>query len=153
MQQTESNELTAATWEHVRPLLDSALCNLAEHDRVPILLRYFEGQPYGEVAGKLGISENSARMRADRALEKLRQALLQQGITSTAVALGAVLSTQAVAAAPVGLASTLATTALAQSAVTGSGFGIVAKLSQLASFNKAPSGYAAVATLGAAGVV
>jgi RNA polymerase sigma factor (sigma-70 family) len=153
MQQTETNELAAATWEHVRPLLDSALCNLAEHDRVPILLRYFEGQPYGEVAEKLGISENSARMRAERALEKLRQALLQQGITSTAVALGAVLSTQAVAAAPVGLASTLATTALAQSAVAGSGFGIVARLSQFASFNKAPSGYAAVATLGAAGVV
>lgn len=153
MQQNENSELTTADRERVRPLLDSALCNLAEHDRVPILLRYFEGQPYGEVARNLGISENSARMRADRALEKLRSALRQHGITSTAAALGAVLSTQAVAAPPVGLAASVATAALAHSAAAGSGVGILAKLSQLTSLNKAPASYTAVATLGAAGVV
>ncbi len=154
MQALENDSLSAADWDKLRPLLDSALCNLAEHDRAPILLRYFEGQPYAAMGQKLGIPENSARMRAERALEKLRLALSSQGITSTAAALGLALSTRAVAAPPAGLATTLATTALAKSAALGSGFGVgfLAKLSPFSSLDKAPAGYAAFATLGAASV-
>lgn len=153
MQSIENHEPSAADWEKVRPLLDSALCNLAEHDRLPILLRYFEGQSYGQVAAALGITENGARMRADRGIEKLRSVLFQQGVTSTAAALGAFLSTSAVAAPPAGFVATVATTALSKAAIAGTGAGLLAKLSPFTSIHKAPTSYAAFATLGAAGVV
>ncbi|HWA87323.1 MAG TPA: sigma-70 family RNA polymerase sigma factor, partial [Opitutus sp.] len=78
---------TPADWEKLRPLLDSAICNLAEHDRAPILMRYFENQPFAEMGRKLGVGESSARMRAERAIEKLRVALVQRGVTSTGAAL------------------------------------------------------------------
>ena len=149
MQILDHDAPAAADWEKLRPLLDSAICNLAEHDRAPILMRYFENQPFAEMGRKLGIGESSARMRAERAIEKLRLALGQRGITSTVAALGLVLSTRAVAAPPAGLAAALATGALAKSAAAGSGAGIVAKLYQVVSLNKVPSGFAAFATVGA----
>ncbi|HVU25578.1 MAG TPA: sigma-70 family RNA polymerase sigma factor [Opitutus sp.] len=149
MHATDHAAPSAADWEQLRPLLDSALCNLAEHDRAPILMRYFENQPFGEMGRKLGIAEGSARLRAERAIEKLRLALVQRGITSTAAALALALSTRAVAAPPSGLAAALATGALAKSAAAGSGAGLVAKLYQAVSLNKVPSGFAAFATVGA----
>ena len=44
------------------------------------------------------ISEDAARMRVERALEKLRGVLARRGVTSTGAALGAVLAEQAAAA-------------------------------------------------------
>src|SRR5208337_921989 len=61
---------------------------------------------------RLGLNENAARMRVDRALEKLRAVFLRRGVTATA-ALASVISANAVQTAPAGLAATLATTSLA----------------------------------------
>ncbi len=149
MQQIANTAPTPADWEKLRPLLDDALCALSAADRDAILMRYFEGQPYAAMAARLGIAENSARMRADRALDKLRGILAGRGIVSTAAALGLVLSTSAVAAPPTGLAATLATTALAKSAALGAGAGFLTKFYQLTSMNKIPTGVATVATVGA----
>mgnify|MGYP001546641394 CR=1 FL=1 len=151
MEEIERDSAHEADWEQLRPLLDSALCNLAEHDRTPILMRYFEDQPFAEMGKKLGIGESSARMRAERALEKLRQALAQKGVTSTAAALGLAISTQAVAAPPAGLAAALAGGALAHSATMGGGAGICAKFSNFFAMNKVPSGVFSLAGVGAAG--
>ncbi|MFY7809463.1 MAG: sulfatase-like hydrolase/transferase, partial [Fimbriimonadaceae bacterium] len=58
---------------------------------------------------ELGLAENTARVRTDRALEKLRRALAARGVTSTASALGLALGAHAVSAAPASVAaSTLA---------------------------------------------
>jgi RNA polymerase sigma factor (sigma-70 family) len=102
---TPSDEL----WQQLRPVLDDALHALNAHDREAILLRYFEGQSYADIGQQLGLAENSARMRIERALEKLRRHLTRHGLTSTATALGAVLSTHTVQAAPGGLALQTAT--------------------------------------------
>lgn len=152
MQQIENSAPTPADWEKLRPFLDDAMCGLSDADRDALLMRYFEGQPYAAMAARLGIAENSARMRADRAIDKLRSILARRGIASTAAALGLVLSTQAVAAPPAGLAATLATTALAQTAALGAGAGFLTKFYQFASMNKLPTSVATVATVGA-GVV
>jgi RNA polymerase sigma factor (sigma-70 family) len=141
-----------ADWDQVRPLLDSAICDLAESDRAAILMRYLEGLPFAVMGLKLGIGESSARMRAERALEKLRAVLAKKGITSTAAALGLVLATKAVAAPPAGLAATLAVGALAPSAAVGGGAGLLVKLYKFSSMNKLQSGFAAV-TVGTAGYV
>ena len=81
-------------WEKIRPTLDDAMHELKETDREAILLRYFENQQFAEVGAKLGLNENAARMRVERALEKLRDIFTKRGIT-TATALASVISANA----------------------------------------------------------
>ena len=56
--------------------------------------RYFENRPFAEVGAKLGLNENAARMRVERALEKLRLVFAGRNIT-TATALASVISANA----------------------------------------------------------
>src|SRR5829696_2029005 len=100
-------------WEELQPVLDTVMHELNERDRNAVLLRYFEGRPLAEVGSKLGLSEDAARMRLGRALERLRQLLARRGVTSTTAALAGLLTQQTVAAAPAGLALNIAGTALA----------------------------------------
>ena len=95
-----------ADWEKIRPSLDEAMHELKEPDREAILLRFFENRPFAEIGEKIGLSENAARMRVERALEKLRGLLVSRGVT-TAAALASVISANAVQIAPAGLAATL----------------------------------------------
>lgn len=103
-------------WERIRPVLDEALASLNERDREAILLRYFEGRDFAAVGAQLALSDNAARMRVERAVEKLRSQLARRGATSTVSALTLALTGQAVAAAPAGLAVTVTGTAVAGSA-------------------------------------
>jgi RNA polymerase sigma factor (sigma-70 family) len=100
-----------AEWENLRPLLDTAMHELKAADREAILLRYFENRQFAEVGAKLGLNENAARMRVERALEKLRAILARRGIAATAT-LTSVVSAHAVQLAPAGLATTLTTASL-----------------------------------------
>ena len=59
-------------WEKLRPLLDKVMHELRDSDRTIILMRYFENGSFAEIGQKLGLSEEAARKRVDRALEKLR---------------------------------------------------------------------------------
>lgn len=115
---------TEAEWEKVRPLLDAALDQLNEPDRALLLLRFFEQHPFADIAANLHLTEDAARMRTARALEKLRTHLSRHGITSTATALGAALSTQTLTAAPAGLAATITTGALTGTTFTGTALGL-----------------------------
>jgi len=99
-------------WEKIRPALDGAMHELKESDRDAILLRYFENRQFAEVGAKLGLNENAARMRVERALEKLRAIFAKRGIT-TASAFASVISANAVQLAPANLAATLTTTSIA----------------------------------------
>ena len=103
----------ALDWDQVRPVLDAALAELAEPEREAILLRYMQGCDFAEVGERCALSANAARMRVDRALEKLRARLERRGVTSTAGALALALAQQAVVAAPPGLAATVTGAALA----------------------------------------
>ncbi len=100
-------------WQRVRPVLDEALGELGAGDREAILLRFFEGRDFAAVGARLNVADNTARMRVERALEKLRARLERRGVTSTSAALAMALAQQAVAAAPAGLAATVTGAALA----------------------------------------
>ena len=100
-------------WDALRPWLDRALDELRDHDREAVLLRFFSKLSHADIGAKLGIGENAARMRIDRALERLRSQLHRHGIRSSGAALATALTQQAVHAAPAGLAATIAPTALA----------------------------------------
>jgi RNA polymerase sigma factor (sigma-70 family) len=108
----ESDSPAALDWERVRPVLDEALAELGEQDREAILLRYLEGCDFAQVGAKLALTDNAARMRVDRAVDKLRDLLARRGVTSSAAALSLALANQAVVAAPAGLAATVTGAAL-----------------------------------------
>jgi RNA polymerase sigma factor (sigma-70 family) len=99
-------------WEKIRPALDDAMHELKETDREAVLLRYFENQPFIQVGAKLGLNENAARMRVERALEKLRTIFAKRGVT-TATAFASVISANAIQIAPANLAATLTTASIA----------------------------------------
>ena len=104
------------SWEDLSPVLDDALHELNEQDRNAVVLRFLEENTLQKVGAALGLTENAARMRVDRALDKLRARLAKRGMTSTAsglaVALGAAVS---VSLPPAALASSVAAGALASS--------------------------------------
>ena len=113
-QAVEMNALqnhSEADFSQVAPLLDEAINELDEADRTAILLRFFEQQDFRAVGQALGSTEDAARMRVTRALEKLEEFLKRRGVTTSAASLGVVLTTNAVQAAPVGLAVTISTAA------------------------------------------
>jgi RNA polymerase sigma factor (sigma-70 family) len=90
-------------WDQLRPIVDEAMDELNEREREAILLRFFENLPLAEVGAKFSLSPDAARMRIDRALDKLRGLLAKRGIASTSVALAAIFASQSGVAAPSGL--------------------------------------------------
>jgi RNA polymerase sigma factor (sigma-70 family) len=100
MKLTDSNE---EVWLRLVPHLDGALANLAEADRAAIVLRFLERRSFREVAETLSISEDAAKKRVTRGLEKLRHAFTRQGVTLGLSMIAAALGERAVEAAPAGL--------------------------------------------------
>lgn len=119
MQQLLSPE-SPPDWEQLRPLLDDVLHELSEADREAVLLRFFRGAAFAELAAVLRINEGAARMRVERALDRMNRRLAKRGIRSTASALGVALAAQPALAAPPALAASITGTALA-GAVAGGG--------------------------------
>ena len=66
-------------WTRLRPVLDDIIDNLGQQDRDAVVLRFLEGRPFAEIGRALKISEDAARMRTERALEKLRRLLIERG--------------------------------------------------------------------------
>lgn len=115
-------------WDKLRPLLDDVVLELGAADRDAVLLRFFEDRTFPEIAARLQLSEDGARARVNRAIDKLQALLARRGVTSTSSALALALSQHAVATAPAGLAASLATGALSSSSVAALGAAATAKL-------------------------
>lgn len=116
-----SDSTSLADWEKLRPVLDEAIDELDERDREAVLLRFFEGRGFAEVGARLRLTENAARMRVERALDKLHSLLAGRGVTSTSAALGLALANQAGATVPGGLAASVTSAVLAGSATSAGG--------------------------------
>lgn len=99
----------------LRPLLDDALVELKSDDREAVVLRFIAQRSFAEVGATLRITEEAARKRVHRALEKLHATLSRRGITSTVTALGSALTAAGMTTAPATLVSEVAAIALAQS--------------------------------------
>lgn len=116
----ELNPTSEATdWSPVAPILEEALSELSDADRDALVLRYFEKEPYARVGAILAISEDAARMRVDRALDRLRIALEKRGVTSTSGALAALILANGVLPAPSGMAASISAAALAMPVAAG----------------------------------
>lgn len=114
--QSTLNESTDDAWRQIAPLLDTALEQLGETDHNAIVLRFFEGKSMSEVGAALGASEDAAKKRVNRAVEKLQKFLTKRGVTSTTATLAGVISANSVQSAPLELAKTVVAVALAKGA-------------------------------------
>jgi len=152
MEDIMRSDAASPDWDRIRPVLDDALGELGAADREAIVLRFFEGHDYRAVGLRLALSENAARMRVERALEKLRGRLVRHGVDSPAAGLALALAGPAVAAAPAGLAAAVTGPALASGAVA-AGVGWAAWVNFMGS-GKLHLGFSgALLVVGAAGLV
>lgn len=107
---------TEPVWRQIAPFLDAAMARLNEPDRHAIVLRFFDGKSMREVGEALGTSEDAAKMRVNRALQKLRTFFTKRGVTLSAAAIAAAVSANSAQAAPVGLVKTISAVAVAKGA-------------------------------------
>jgi RNA polymerase sigma factor (sigma-70 family) len=110
------NQPQKEAWEQIAPLLDQAITGLSEKDRHAIVLRFFQNKSLNEIGTALGASEEAAKKRVNRALEKLRKYFSRHGVTSTTAAIAGAIATNSVHAAPFGLAKSVTTAAVANGA-------------------------------------
>jgi RNA polymerase sigma factor (sigma-70 family) len=119
IQEVSSDPIERIDWPSIDPVLDAALSELGETDRTALLLRFFKNHSFSEIGVVLRMSDEAARKRTDRALEKLRTAFARHGVTSTAAAIAVALANPVIVAAPAGLVATVASTALAGATAAG----------------------------------
>lgn len=117
--QNLSSENDSEVWSQIGPLLDEAMARLSETDRHALVLRYFDGMTMKEVGAVLGGSEDAAKMRVNRAVEKLRIFFSKRGVVVPATTLATVILANSVQAAPAALTKT-AIAAAAANAASGS---------------------------------
>jgi RNA polymerase sigma factor (sigma-70 family) len=98
-----TNDPSEPLWQAVAPHLDAALADLGESERNAIVLRYLQQRSFREVGSTLKITEDAAKKRVSRALEKLRKILERRGVIAATTALGVALGTTNIHAAPSGL--------------------------------------------------
>jgi RNA polymerase sigma factor (sigma-70 family) len=108
----DDNGPSELRWERIEPLLDDAMQAMSETDRAAILLRFFQQKRLREVGLALGVEEEAARKRVDRALDKLRDWFATRGVAYPSASLAALLSAEAAQAAPAMTAATVSATAL-----------------------------------------
>jgi hypothetical protein len=131
MHEISTDPSAATDWERLRPVLYDTMDELDDGDREAVLLRFFEGRSFADVGAKQRLTENAARMRVERALDKMHGLLARRGVTSTTAALAFALASQASVAAPAGLGATVTGAALmgAAAGAGAAGWGLYAFMS------------------------
>ena len=90
----------APPWEEVAPHLDQALDLLHDEDREVVLLRFFAKKRMREIGQLLGVTEDAAKMRVSRAVDRLRSQLGLRGAGCTVAALAYLMAEHSIEAAP-----------------------------------------------------
>lgn len=141
----ELQRLEDYTEENVQQLtgiLDEVINELGADDRTAILMRFFEQLEFRSIGIATGRSEDAARMRVTRALEKLGSLLRRRGFILSTTGLAYVMGTKVLHAAPVALAES-ATRAGLSSAFKGVSYFSLLKETCLTRLNVGLAGAAA----------
>src|SRR5580700_522425 len=112
----EAEPMHEETWNQIAPLLDGAMEQLGQIDHDALVLRFFENKTFAEVGATLGASEDAAKMRVNRALEKLRKFFTKRGVSSTTAIIAGTISAHSIQAAPVALEQSITAVAMAKGA-------------------------------------
>jgi len=97
--------------DQVWPQVDEALTRLGNADRDALILRFLHQKSLKEVAFAIGTSEDAAKKRVQRAIERLRGFLIQQGVTVPLAVLGLLMTKLPATAAPAEIGVQLASAA------------------------------------------
>jgi RNA polymerase sigma factor (sigma-70 family) len=148
---------TEAAWQQLSPILDEAMIALSEKDRDAVALRFFEQKSFKEIGAALSLSEDSARKRVSRAIERLRTMLTKRGCALSLAAIAAAISANATAAVPAGMKATVTSAALLKGAAAAGSVPVLVQTT-LATLNwlrwRQPFGIGAAAiVLGIGGIV
>lgn len=112
------NESDSDAWSQIAPLLDEALNCLGEKEHDAVVLRFFDGKELKHVGAAMGTTEDGARMRVNRGLERLREFFTKKGVTLSTTAIAGAVAANSVQAAPTGLAAAISSAALSGTAIT-----------------------------------
>jgi RNA polymerase sigma factor (sigma-70 family) len=116
--QSQLNEAQAeADWQKMSPFLEEAMLRLSQADRDALVLRFFEGRTLHEVGAVMGASEEAAKKRVSRALDKLQLYFHKRGVSSTTAVIAGAISANSVQAAPAALAKSVAAVAITKGMV------------------------------------
>ena len=124
--------LEQETWERIAPLLDEAVASLRESERQIVLLRFYEGEDFAQIAAALGITVVAARQRLSRAVRRLGQFFKRRGIIVPATALVLTLLARTASAAPAALSQTVLCSAAGAASVSLGVRGLLRKTSRRA---------------------
>ena len=127
------NAPDAHPWPDIAPHLDAALNSLSASDRDAVVLRFFEKRDFRAIATALGTSEDAARMKTSRAVEKLRGILGKRSALLTVALLTALLGEKSIAASPAHMAGRIAGTSLTHAATMSAVTGLATFLARLRS--------------------
>jgi RNA polymerase sigma factor (sigma-70 family) len=73
MQDLTSDSTPVTDWDRLRPWLDEVMRDLSDPDRDAVALRFFEGKAFSDIGRVLRLTEEAARKRVDRALDKMEE--------------------------------------------------------------------------------
>ena len=134
--QSSVNESEPDAWMQIAPLLDTAMAQLGEKDHNAVVLRFFEGRNFKAVGAALGTTEAGAKMRVNRALEKLRKFFTKRGLSFSAAVIAGAISANSVQAAPIGLATSVTLAAVKGTTVTTSTLTLIQTTLKLMAWTK-----------------
>ncbi len=118
MNLTDTTHEREPNWNELEPLLEEAMESLDDSGRTAILLRYFQKQSLRQIGVVLGVSEDAARMRVARSVERLRRWFHHRGVTCSATALGTAISAHSIEAVPPTLTVASIQSAVAHASIT-----------------------------------
>jgi len=91
-------------WGQMAPLLEESINHLRAADREVLLLRFYQRKSMADIGAALGVSEDAAKKRVSKTVERLRSIMSGKGVLIPA-AVVTLLSEQTTYAAPAGLAT------------------------------------------------
>jgi RNA polymerase sigma factor (sigma-70 family) len=134
---SDSQSMTPGQWETIVLALNELTGKLSQKDQQAVLLRFYRRKTFAEVGAAMQISEEAAKKRVARAMQKLRKRLEKRGLTLSAAALATGLFTYTTQTASTTLAaSIIAACASAPAAVAPSVWAIAKAAMQIMAWAK-----------------
>ena len=147
MQSLLNEQANDEAWQQIAPLLEEAMGRLGQKDRDAVVLRFLGGKSLADVGKALGATEDAAKMRVNRALEKLRTMFVKRGVVLTTTIIAGAVSANSVHAAPASILVTISGTVAKGSAISASTITLAKGALKIMAWTKAKTAVTAGAAL------
>jgi hypothetical protein len=121
-----------SVWKELEGWLESGMARLSNAEQDALLLRFFEGKSLREVGTLLGITDDAAQKRVNRALIRLRDFFATQGVAAPSALIAPLLASYAIHSPPISMASHLVAAVMVNAKPLAGVMGGLAKIITLA---------------------